>query len=810
MQLKVQFTFGLYFIWASCFAQSITIVDAITQQQIEYVYVSLPKDNWQAISNENGQIILPEKYWSESDTLYLKMLNYQPQSITYKILVANDFVVSLQPETKQLNEVLVTASRWTNLKNEIPFSYALIERELLDMVQPQTSADLLDKSGQVYVQKSQLGGGSPMIRGFSANRILLLVDGVRMNSAIFRSGNLHNVIAIDPRSVSQTEIYLGPASVLFGSDAIGGSINFKTLEPTWSDSDSNQTAFQFATNLGSVNAERTVHSSGEWSNRHWGWVGNFSFSQFDDLNMGKFKGFDSYLRKDYIQVSSTFLNDEMTLNPNPRKQIRTGYAQWNILQKIFYKPNPNLLFSLAFHRSETSDIPRYDRLLVRDGDGLLRSAEWYYGPQIWQMIHLKSEAQLNRKWVDVMSTSIAFQRQVESRHDRRRNDPIIFHRNELVDMVNLSLDLEKSWNKNTLLQYGLEWVFNRIFSSGKAEDINNNKEFPINSRYPNHSSWQNAAGFVQLKRSSSSFSFTAGLRGNHTRADATFDPSFFAFPYEQYNLTTSNLTGGVGVNYRLNSENTWGINWSSGFRAPNMDDLAKVFDSEPGNVLVPNLNLKPEKAMTLDFNYRFESSSKNVAFSFNVFHTFLAQALVRRDFTFNGMDSIIYDGVMSKVQAIVNAASARVYGGGLGWKISLSPFWKWMGNINYQKGVEIDEKEKLPLRHAAPAFGVTAIEFSKNGLSTRLVVKSNGRISNKAMPISELNKPFLYPKDSYGQLYSPAWVVIDGYFGYQLSKKIFLRWGVENIMNLQYRTYSSGIVAPGRNFFINLNYKSKT
>lgn len=807
MHLKVQIAFGLFFIWAQCTAQSVTILDANTFQPIEYVYVSLPQDQWQTLSNEQGQVVLPQKSWKPSDSLYFEMLNYQPMSISYDTLAAYDFKVSLQRVLNQLNVIVVTASRWSGLKNEIPFSYNLIEREEIELVQPQTSADLLDKSGQVYVQKSQLGGGSPMIRGFSANRILLLVDGIRMNSAIFRSGNLHNIIAIDPRSVGQAEIYLGPASVLFGSDAIGGSINFKTIEPTWSDSDSSHSSFLFGTNLGTANNERTIQSSGEWGNRQWGWVGNFSYSQFGDLVMGKFNGFDSYLRRDYIQTSNTYLNDQVVFNSNPRKQINTGYSQWNLLQKIIYKPNPNLSLILAFHRSETSDIPRYDRLLVRNEDGGLRSAEWYYGPQVWQMIHLNTKLNLDKKWADEISSSFAFQRHIESRHDRPSNSPILFHRNELVDMVNLSLDLEKSWNENLLLQYGLEWVFNQVNSTGEAEDLNNNQQYPINSRYPNPANWQNVAGFAQLKKSTQNFSITAGIRGNYTQAHAEFDASFFAFPYNQYHLSTTNLSGGIGINYRPNQQNIWGINWSSGFRAPNFDDLAKVFDSEPGNVLVPNPNLRPERAITLDINYEFESSYEQHSFSFNVYHTVLSQALVRRDFTFNGMDSIEYDGVKSRVQAIVNASSAKVYGVGMGWKLSLLPFWDWNGHMNYQKGYEMDGNEKLPLRHAAPLFGMTSFEYNKNGISTRLALRYNGKINHKSMPVSELNKPHLYPLDDNGQLFSPAWMTLDGYFGYQISEELAIRCGIENFFNRQYRTYSSGIVAPGRNFFIHLLYK---
>ena len=98
-------------------------------------------------------------------------------------------------------------------------------------VAPQTSADLLEKSGEIFIQKSQLGGGSPMIRGFSANRILMTLDGIRLNKIIYCSGNIHNIIGIDRNILEGVEVLFGPASVMYGSDALGGAINFKIKEP---------------------------------------------------------------------------------------------------------------------------------------------------------------------------------------------------------------------------------------------------------------------------------------------------------------------------------------------------------------------------------------------------------------------------------------------------------------------------------------------------------------------------------------------------------------------------------------------------
>src|SRR5688500_2079233 len=119
---------------------------------------------------------------------------------------------------------------------EVPQRIEKITKNDVTFQNPQTAADLLSSGGYAYIQKSQAGGGSPILRGFATNRVLLVVDGVRMNNAIFRTGNLQNVISLDASSMESAEILYGPGGVIYGSDAIGGVMNFRTLRPGLSDS----------------------------------------------------------------------------------------------------------------------------------------------------------------------------------------------------------------------------------------------------------------------------------------------------------------------------------------------------------------------------------------------------------------------------------------------------------------------------------------------------------------------------------------------------------------------------------------------
>jgi hemoglobin/transferrin/lactoferrin receptor protein len=142
--------------------------------------------------------------------------------ILFYLLFSTSVAQEVNDSTKisYLNEVVISANRWEQNLREVSSRVTKVGAQQIQFQNPQTAADLLGLSNQVFIQKSQLGGGSPMIRGFATNRVLLVVDGVRMNNAIFRSGNLQNVISLDANAIEETEVIFGPGSVMYGSDAI--------------------------------------------------------------------------------------------------------------------------------------------------------------------------------------------------------------------------------------------------------------------------------------------------------------------------------------------------------------------------------------------------------------------------------------------------------------------------------------------------------------------------------------------------------------------------------------------------------------
>ena len=351
------------------------------------------------------------------------------------------------------------------------------------------------------------------------------------------------------------------------------------------------------------------------------------------------------------------------------------------------------------------------------------------------------------------------------------------------------------------LFYGGEFVTNIISSVGQERNIYNGETVSYASRYPDGSDYSSYAGYLNLKTNfNKKLTLISGVRYSQVVINSTFDTAFYKFPFESININTGALNGSVGLAYRPVTSWQFNVNTSTGFRAPNIDDVGKIFDSEPGNVIVPNEDLKSEYAYNIDFGI-VKTINHKIKFDFTAFYTLLKDAMVRRDFTFNGQDSIMYDGEMSKVQALVNDDEAVIYGVQFGFYADIITHFSFKTNVTYTKG---EDSEGLPLRHVAPLFGSAHLIFKAEKIKADLYVNYNGEISNSNMSSSEIDKPYMYATDDNGNPYSPSWTTLNIKSSYHINKYLQANFGIENILDVRYRPYSSGIVSAGRNFIVGL------
>ncbi len=780
------------------FAQQLSIKEYQTAQALEFVTLMSQEPQAYAISDSAGQVDITK--FKGAENVEFRLIGYQGITKSYEELQEKGFVLYLKPTQFSLNQVVVSATRWNQSQGSVPARVSTIPTKDIFLQNPQTAADLLGSSGEVFIQKSQQGGGSPMIRGFSANRLLYTIDGVRMNTAIFRSGNLQNVISLDPFSLENTEILFGPGAVIYGSDAIGAVMAFQTLKPQLSlkskPSISGNTLIRYAT----ANQEKTIHSDINFGWNKWALITSFSHNNYGDLKMGKY-GPEEYLRPFYVETQNG--QDLIINNENPRIQTPNGYSQINLMQKIRFRPSKKWDLQYGFHFSNTNNIPRFDRL-IRLRNDLPGSAEWEYGPQKWLMNNLNITHNQVHHFYDQMSIRLAHQFFEESRIDRDFQDPERRIREENVNAFSANIDFIKSLNLKAKFYYGLEAIYNEVQSRGLIENIEAGSIEAGPARYPLSSWYSYAAYGVYQQDLSSHINFQIGLRFNQFGLDADFrnNLDFYPFPNSQASINKGALTGSLGVIYRPTED--WSIStlFSTGFRAPNVDDIGKVFDSEPGSVVIPNPNLNAE------FAYNFEANLSRIFGSgmkldFTVYHTTLDNALVRRNYQLNGQDSIIYAGELSRVQAIQNAAKARIYGFQTGFEIKFSRSLRLISRLNIQVGEEeLDDGSQSPSRHAAPWYGLTRLTYSNKKLEAQVYLNYSGSRSHEDLPLEERGKVFLYAQDENGLPFSPGWITTNLKTSYHWTDSFSINIGLENITNRRYRPYSSGIVAPGRNLVV--------
>lgn len=734
--------------------------------------------------------------FEENDELIFQHSSYLKLKTTLKKIWSQNYRIKLIEDPVSLDEIVISANRREQSKQEVPNKIVSIDANDIAFENPQTAADLLESKGGIFIQKSQMGGGSPMIRGFSANRLLLVVDGIRMNNAIYRNGNLHNVISLDPSSIKHTEVIFGPSSVMYGSDALGGVLHYQTLSPKLSTSELYKHSHQVSARYSSANFEKTIHAHLNFGTERWATLTSISFSDFDDLLMGT-NGPDEYLRYNYVLPGNP---DQIKTNSNNRKQVESGYNQYNILQKFRFRPNKHWDLNYAFHFSKSSNIPRYDRL-IQTSDDVLKYAEWYYGPQEWKLHAVQVKHRGKSGLFDALNLIAAWQEYKESRHSRKLHAETVTNREENLDALSFNLDLDKKLDKNNFIFYGIEGNYNLVHSSAAKGNIHSGNTERTSSRYPDGSESSSLAAYLSYKLSlNKRFTFHAGSRYTFTWLDGTFDTQFFDFPDDHFSNRHSSLTGNIGLVYRPTPN--WQLNAtvSKGFRSPNIDDIAKVFDSAPGVLIVPNPDLKPEYATNLELGV-IRSYSSKAKFELNLFYTFLNKVMVRRDFTLNGQDSVLYEGEMSKVQALLNADYAHIYGGSFSLEYFFDQKFSSRNSVTLNFG---EDNEGLPVRHVAPLFGSSHLIYNDGRTKFDFYLKYNGSFAYEDLAQSERDKAYLYAVDENGNPYSPAWMTFNVKSSFLLYKKYHLNLGVENILSKRYRPYSSGIVAPGRNFILSL------
>ncbi len=775
--------------------QNVKVIDKITRTPIENVIIYNTAESVLVSTNKKGEANLHD--FSREDLIIFQHSAYQQQIFKFNDLEKLDFRVELSEKIIKIDEVVISANKWEQEKREVPTKIAVITPKQIAFANPQTSADMLQQSGQVFMQKSQLGGGSPMIRGFAANSLLIVVDGVRMNNAIFRSGNLQNIISLDAQSLEGAEVIFGPGSVIYGSDALGGVMDFHSKQPEFKIGNqvwSGNSMLRFS----SANLEKTAHLDFNIAGEKLASLTSVTFSDFNDLRTGavrddQFPDFGKRLQ--YVKVTPQ--GDEVVNNSNPNLQIPTGYNQVNLLQKLRYKPAAGIELAYALHYTTSSNIPRYDRLIERNDNGQLINAEWYYGPQEWMMHQLTTTLYRPNSFFDDARLILAYQKVEESRHDRKLNADRIRHQKENLDIVNFNFDLNKEFNPDHQLFYGVEAFYNQVNSSAYRENVLNGESTPTDSRYPGGGSqYASVAAYGSYKwKINQQWIFNSGIRYSHVYLNAKSEqPLDTDLPFAQLNSDNGAFNGNLGLVWLPGHNFKVDMLFSTGFRAPNVDDVGKVFEFTENDIIIPNTNLMPEYIYNTEISLQ-KKFAEWLQVDLTGFYAHLSDAIVRREVQFRGQDSLFINGSWKNLQANLNAGAAYVQGVSASLKGKLSPQLIFNATLTFTEGKDLQENE--PLRHVAPLFGQISMAYRIKKFEAEAFMQYNGAM--KDLPPSERAKTHLYTNN--GAL---PWQTYNIRTAYHLNPHISFNASIENIFDVHYRPYSSGISAPGVNFIFSV------
>ena len=787
------------------------MIDTYTQEIIKKVIIENVNTQKKYISNQKG-------FFYITDTIKQGNYVFTSKNHITKTISSQDLkkIVKLDPRHEGLQSVVLSVSRVAEKKQSIPEQIEIITKKDKEYISPQTSADLLANVPGLRVQKSQLGGGSPVIRGMESNRVLLVVDGVRLNNAIYRSGHLQNAITVSPFALERIEVVFGPTSVTYGSDALGGVVHYYTKQLNYSNTPvfNNEIFYRHST----VNNEHSTSFNSYISHKKWASFSNISYSSFGDLKMGENRthGHDNWAKVfKYSKNTERDFYESSSENKNTNVQKNTGYSQLDVLQKLMFPVNSHVNLILNGQFSKSSDIPNFGKL-NDEKNGDLKFSEWRYGPQ--QRFLISSQLKFRDHHLSLLENggiTLAYQNILESRINRQFNSLDRITRKEKVNVFSLNSDFYKSLTKrgDRKLYYGLELVHNNVASKAKGENlliagnrvIGVNHLFNPDTRYPDGgSTYSSAAVYGSYRQKlNTKNTLNIGLRYTNTLLKASWrQNTSVPIPNNTITLNNQAITGSIGYIYRPIENHKISVVLSKGFRSPNIDDIGKI-RTKSGKITVPNTTLEPEHLYSAELSYAKISANKKVKFNINAYYTLLDEYITRSPSSEFGIE-IKHDGETFENENILannNSGQAYIYGSTVSGSWEIIKNLKSNLNITYTKGASYQNNQ--PLSSIPPLYGNISLGLFKKlynvALEHRFSLAKELEDYNIIEGIDNLD-------ETPNSLGTPKWFVFNFNSNYYVKDDLRIQLQLQNILDVHYKEFGSSLSAGGRNLVAAIAY----
>lgn len=726
------------------------IIDQKTNLPISDVHIQWVNTSLGTISNEEGKFEL--KRLDGVNTIRVSAIGYT----THEVIVGdNDSMqITLEPSVLILNQgISITAQRQEDLSREVPQSVTVVTQELLLQNGPRTTPEALMNQTGVWVQKTNHGGGSPIIRGLVGNQVLVLVDGIRLNNSTYRYGPNQYMNTIDPGLVDRIEAIRGSGSVLYGSDALGGVVQVISKVPTFSSHKTNVSGSLLGKWMSSE-MEMSGRAEIEIASKRVAFLGGFSERHFGELVAG---------------------GDLGTLSP-------TGYNERAGDAKLLVRTGSSGLLTASFQQLTQFEVPRYDQVSL-GGYNVFN-----FEPQMRQLSYVKWETTTKSPWLQTFRITSSFNRSVEGTISQKTNSTTIRKQRDEVNTTGFIAEVISNpatfWNA----QSGIEYYFDKVGS--EATDLNTltHEETGVRGSYADGSTASNLAIFTNHQVDWKKFQFSSGLRFNAVTV-AVEDANF-----GNQKITPSSWVGNLGVMYEITPHIRAILSGNTGFRAPNVDDMSKFGPVEATVFEIPSATLSPEKTFTLETGFKI--SGKNYGGSITAYQTQLSDLIDRVPATYLG--SPTYEG--KNVYQKQNVGEAIVDGFEAEGEVSILSAMSMFGSLTYTHG---DNKTKQePMRRIPPLFGRVGVQYRKN----RGWVKGELAMAGEQERLAAGDKSDVRISSRLEDGVMPGWSCLNLYTGYQY-KSVRIQASLINLLDQAYRIYASGVDEYGRSIVLSVRFE---
>ena len=657
---------------------------------------------------------------------------------------AQQSVTGADTSITSMDEVVLTALRTKQENLRVPYTVSAVTGKLLQEYSPRSTPEALMGLPGVFVQKTNHGGGSPFVRGLTGNQTLLMLDGIRMNNSTFRYGPNQYLNTIDLYTIGRIEVAKGTGSVQYGTDAMGGVVQIFTREPEFSLNGKNLSG-RLTGKYMTGDMEKTGRGEITFSTKKLAFLGGISKKDFGDLIGGDTTG----------------------------KQSPSGYDEWGMDLNLKLSLKEDITLQFVSQLLQQQHVPVFHK--IRLENYLLNEMD----PQRRLFSYARIRKVNGSRIFRETELTVSFQEGKEGRNNQKNGSQVLRVERDRVRTAGLTLDNNSVFSRHWSANSGIEIYQDKVFST--REDINLSTSATEQKRglYPDQSGYGNYSAYSLHHFNSGRWMIDAGIRFNQ------FSANIMDTSLGKVRIKPSAFVYNAALLYKLSKTQSVYLSFSSGFRAPNIDDMGTLgivdFRYE-----IPATGLAPEKSAQTELGYKIRGKRVSAAAAF--FYMDIRNLITRvRE------EGQVISGY--PVYRKENTDAAFIRGTEFSFSAQITGKLELKGGLAYTFGQSLTRQE--PLRRIPPFNGRVLITYRNTAwfaATEWLFASVQHRL---AQGDKEDNR---IPAGG-----TPGWNLFNFYGGYKM-KQVSFSLGLQNLFNEDYRTHGSGINGVGRSVWLSATF----